>query len=63
MKAIVKIKFIDKVTGKARKPGEVFTCKKERFEEICKAGPYVEEYKEEKPVEEKPVEEKADEAK
>ena len=48
MKAIVKIKFIDKTTGKARKPGEVFTCNKERFEEIRKAGPYVEEYKEEK---------------
>lgn len=48
MKAIVKVKFIDKITGKARKVGDIFVCNKERFEEICKAGPYVEEYKEEK---------------
>ena len=48
MKAFVKIKFIDKITGKTRKPGDIFTCNKERFEEIRKAGPYVEEYKEEK---------------
>lgn len=47
MKAIVKIKFIDKNTGKVRKVGDVFTCNKERFEEIRKAGPYVEEHKEE----------------
>lgn len=53
MKAIVKIKFIDKTTNKVRKVGDIFTCKKERFEEICKAGPYVEEYKEEKTNEEK----------
>lgn len=46
MKAIVKIKFIDKTTSKVRKVGDIFTCNKERFEEICKAGPYVEEYKE-----------------
>lgn len=48
MKAFVKIKFIDKITGNTRKPGEVFVCNRERFEEICKAGPYVEEYKEKK---------------
>ena len=48
MKAIVKTKFIDKTTKKVRKVGEVFTCSKERFEEITKAGKYVEEYKEEK---------------
>lgn len=53
MKAIVKIKFIDKTTGKARKVGDIFTCNKERFEEICKAGPYVEEYKEVKTTEAK----------
>lgn len=47
MKAIVKIKFIDKTTNKVRKVGDIFTCNKERFEEIRKAGPYVEEYKEE----------------
>lgn len=47
MKAIVKIRFIDKITGNMRKVGDVFTCNKERFEEILKAGPYVEEYKEE----------------
>lgn len=47
MKAIVITKFIDKNTGKVRKVGEVFVCNKERFAEICAAGNYVEEYKEE----------------
>jgi hypothetical protein len=47
MKAIVKIRFIDKTTGKVRKVGEVFTCNKARFVEIKKAGDYIEEYKDE----------------
>lgn len=47
MKAIVKINFIDKITGKIRNVGDIFTCNKNRFDEIRKAGPYVEEYKEE----------------
>ena len=46
MKAIVKVKFIDKTNGKVRKVGEIITCNKERFAEIVKAGKYVEEYTE-----------------
>lgn len=57
MKAIVKIKFIDKTTGKVRKVGDIFTCNKERFAEIVAAGKYVEEYKEaEKQPEKQPDE-------
>ena len=48
MKAIVITKFIDKNTGKLRKVGEVFTCNKERFAEICAAGNYIKEHKDEK---------------
>lgn len=54
MKVKVLRKFIDKNTGKARKKGDVFTCNKERFDEInrngvdLKVGKLVEEIKEEK---------------
>ena len=48
MKAIVITKFIDKNTQKLREVGEVFICNKERFAEICAAGEYVKEYKDEK---------------
>lgn len=48
MKAIVVTKFIDKNTGNLREVGEVFVCNKERFAEICAAGNYVKEYKDEK---------------
>lgn len=48
MKAIVITKFIDKNTQKLREVGEIFTCNKERFAEICAAGEYVKEYKDEK---------------
>lgn len=48
MKVIVVTKFIDKNTGKLRNVGDIFTCNKERFAEICAAGEYVKEYKDEK---------------
>ena len=47
MKVKVIKRFKDKTTGKVRKVDDVFTVSKERFAEIIKAGPYVEEYKEE----------------
>lgn len=51
MKAIVKTKFIDKNTKKARNVGDIFSCSKERFAEIKAAGEqakcvYAEEYTE-----------------
>lgn len=49
MKVKVIRKFIDKETKVLRKVGDVFTCSKDRFAEITKAGNYVVE------VEEKPA--------
>ena len=46
MKVVVIKKFKDKETGEIRKVGDVFTCKKKRYEEITKAGDYVKEYDE-----------------
>lgn len=48
MKAKVIAKFKDKHTGKVHKVGEVLTISKERFEEILKVAPLVEEVKETK---------------
>lgn len=42
MKVKVIKKFIDKTTGKMRNIDDVFTCSEKRFNEICKAGTYVE---------------------
>lgn len=47
MKIKVIKRFKDKNSGKIYKVGDVLTVSKERFAEIVKAGPYVEEYKEE----------------
>lgn len=58
MKAIVEKKFHDIKTDKIRNVGEVFTCSKQRFEEIRSVDPgLVDEYKD--PAEE-PAEEPAE---
>ena len=54
MKAIVEKKFHDIKTDKIRNVGEIFTCSKQRYEEILSVDPglvaeYKEQYKE--PVE------------
>ena len=54
MKAIVEKKFHDIKTDKIRNVGEIFTCSKQRYEEIRSVDPgLVDEYKEqaEEPVE------------
>ena len=54
MKAIVEKKFHDIKTDKIRNVGEIFTCSKQRYEEILSVDPgLVAEYKEQpaKPVE------------
>ena len=58
MKAIVEKKFRDIKADKVRNVGEVFTCSKQRFEEIRSVDPgLVAEYKEQ-PAE--PVEKQAE---
>ena len=58
MKAIVEKKFHDIKTDKIRNVGEIFTCSKQRYEEIRSVDPgLVKEHKE--PVEE-PVEKPAE---
>ena len=54
MKAIVEKKFHDIKTDKIRNVGEIFTCSKQRYEEILSVDPgLVAEYKEQsgEPVE------------
>lgn len=54
MKAIVEKKFYDIKTDKIRNVGEIFTCSKQRYEDIRSVDPgLVAEYKEpaEEPVE------------
>lgn len=51
MKAKVLKKFRDKNTGKIHKKNDVITISKERFEEILKAGKFVEEAPKEAPKE------------
>lgn len=43
MKVRTVVRFNDLKAGKVREVGEEFTCAKERFEEILKVGPFVEE--------------------
>lgn len=51
MKVKTTIKFRDLKAGTIRKVGEEFECSEDRFKEILKKGPFVEEVKEE-PAEE-----------
>lgn len=46
MKAKVLIEFIDKATNQKHKVGEIITLSADRFNEICKAGHYVDAYEE-----------------
>ena len=48
MKAKVLSKFKDKYSGKIHNEGETMTISRERFEEILKVAPLVEEIKETK---------------
>ena len=58
MKAIVEKKFHDIKTDKIRNVGEIFTCSKQRYEEILSVDPgLVAEYKEQT---EEPVEKQAE---
>lgn len=43
MRARTVERFRDARTGAIREVGEEFTCTRERFEEILKVGPFVEE--------------------
>lgn len=52
MKAKVLKTFKDKYSGKIHKAGATITISKERFEEILKVAPFVEEIRNEKKVEE-----------
>lgn len=58
MKAIVEKKFHDIKTDKIRNVGEIFTCSKQRYEEILSVDPgLVAEYKEQpEELVEKPAE-------
>lgn len=53
MKVKVVKSFIDKYTQKVHKVNEVFSCDEKRFEEIEKAGHYVEKVAEDKASQEK----------
>ena len=48
MKVKVVKRFIDKHTQKVHEVGDVFTCNKDRYQEILGVGPFVEEVKEDK---------------
>lgn len=59
MFALVKKNFNDKNTGLLNKAGDIIEVSKERFDELVKAGNFVEKaknHKVEKPVEEEKVE-------